>query len=125
MKQKNIQYCVLITCALLSTSAFNWHHKLGHPSLPLFQSLIKQFDLPVIKPIHVDCESCHKAKRQKLSFPLSCTTTSAPFELLHLDVWGPTPLFLLSKGFDIICLLLMISLGFLGYFPCIINVMLK
>lgn len=83
---------MLITCALLSTSAFNWHHKLGHPSLPLFQSLIKQFDLPVIKPIHVDCESCHKAKRQKLSFPLSCTTTSALFELLHLDVWGPTPI---------------------------------
>lgn len=78
---------------LLSTrsSALEWHNKLGHPSLPLFTHLVQQYALPVSKPYSVNCISCNVSKSHKLAFPLSINKTTAPFELLHMDVWGPAP----------------------------------
>ena len=34
-------------------------------------------------------EICYKSKKQRLSFPVSITSSSKPFQLLHLDTWGP------------------------------------
>ncbi|KAE8731176.1 Detected protein of unknown function [Hibiscus syriacus] len=35
------------------------------------------------------CNVCPLAKQTRLSFPLSCTRSSIPFELIHIDLWGP------------------------------------
>ena len=35
------------------------------------------------------CEVCHRAKQKKLSYHLRPKLCSTPFELLHIDVWGP------------------------------------
>jgi len=35
------------------------------------------------------CAICPKARQQRLPFPLSTITTSFPFELVHVDTWGP------------------------------------
>lgn len=35
------------------------------------------------------CEVCHRAKQKKLSYHLHPKLCSQPFELLHIDVWGP------------------------------------
>lgn len=75
-----------------SDTAMMWHSRLGHPSLSLFQSLIKQYSLLVSKPLEVNCSCCNKAKSHKLQFPLSVSHTTAPFQLVHMDVWGPSPI---------------------------------
>lgn len=36
--------------------------------------------------------ACNKGKSHRLAFPVSLTHTSAPFELIHADVWGPAPI---------------------------------
>lgn len=35
------------------------------------------------------CEICHKAKQTRLPFPVRTNITTARFELVHMDVWGP------------------------------------
>lgn len=77
---------------VFTSSATLWHRKLGHPSVPLFQSLVKQFDLPVIGSLDVQCYSCNKVKSHKLAFPISTTKSALPFDLVHTDVWGPAPI---------------------------------
>ncbi|XP_068663021.1 uncharacterized protein [Aristolochia californica] len=46
-------------------------------------------------PLH-DCVGCHLGKQCHLPFTLRHSVTSSPFDLVHFDVWGPTPVS--SKG---------------------------
>lgn len=75
-----------------TSSTMLWHQRLGHPSSTLFLPLIKQLALPVPKLAQVQCTSCHVAKSHKLQFPLSVSHSSVPFQLVHADVWGPSPI---------------------------------
>ncbi|CAA7044030.1 unnamed protein product [Microthlaspi erraticum] len=66
-----------------------WHRRLGHPSykvlsaLPVFNSF--KFDFS-----HVNsCDICFRAKQTRGVFQDSLNNTSAPFDLIHCDVWGP------------------------------------
>lgn len=81
-----------------SSPAMQWHQKLGHPSLPLMHALIKQQHLHVSLPSDLQCSCCNQAKSHKLVFPLSETHSTAPFDLVHMDVWGPAPI-PSNKGF--------------------------
>lgn len=70
-----------------------WHQKLDHPSFSLFSALIKQQGLPVSKSHVINCSFCNMAaKSHKLQFPKSETFSTVPFQLLHMDVWGPSPI---------------------------------
>ncbi|KAL0400903.1 UNVERIFIED_CONTAM: Retrovirus-related Pol polyprotein from transposon TNT 1-94 [Sesamum latifolium] len=64
-----------------------WHHRLGHAS---FQSIkhISDFNITVTLP-ESPCDVCHKSKQSRLSFPLSNSQAQKPFELVHMDLWGP------------------------------------
>ncbi|GMI78284.1 hypothetical protein HRI_001497700 [Hibiscus trionum] len=69
-------------------SPFEEHCRLGHPSLPSLKKLCPQFSS--LKSL--DCESCQFAKHHRLSSsPRFNNRASAPFELVHSDVWGPSP----------------------------------
>lgn len=35
------------------------------------------------------CDSCYLAKQSRLPFPFSTSSTAFPFELVHIDIWGP------------------------------------
>ncbi|KAL0437101.1 UNVERIFIED_CONTAM: Retrovirus-related Pol polyprotein from transposon RE1 [Sesamum radiatum] len=35
------------------------------------------------------CDACHKAKQSRLSFPISQSQSVKPFDLVHMDLWGP------------------------------------
>ncbi|XP_062090707.1 retrovirus-related Pol polyprotein from transposon TNT 1-94 isoform X3 [Humulus lupulus] len=73
-------------------SAFEAHCRLGHPSLPLLKKLCPQYS----KVSSLDCESCQFAKHHRVSLsPRVNKRASVPFELVHSDVWGPSPI--LSK----------------------------
>jgi transposase InsO family protein len=38
------------------------------------------------------CKHCALGKMTQLSFPISCTHTTEPLQLVHSDVWGPAPI---------------------------------
>jgi len=66
-----------------------WHLRLGHPSHGTLQRISNMF--PFIQSNkHQACDSCHFAKQRKLPFPLSNTRSSHIFEMIHVDIWGPT-----------------------------------
>ena len=61
---------------------------MGHLSLPLLKKLCPQFT----SFLSLDYESCQFAKHHCLSYsPIVNKQASAPFELVHYDVWGPCP----------------------------------
>ncbi|PKU66248.1 Retrovirus-related Pol polyprotein from transposon TNT 1-94 [Dendrobium catenatum] len=82
-----------------NTSAFHtnlrsaqlWHARLGHPHNRLLTILANK--IPEIKNVSssVSCTSCTMAKCHKFSFNKTTSVTSHPFDLIHSDVWGPSP----------------------------------
>ena len=67
---------------------FDLHCRLGHPPLPLLKKLYPQFSCLS----SLNCESCQYAKRHRVHLsPRVNKQASAPFELVHSDVWGPCP----------------------------------
>ncbi|CAN0901456.1 Retrovirus-related Pol polyprotein from transposon TNT 1-94, partial [Linum grandiflorum] len=65
-----------------------WHHRLGHVShskTPFLKKLN-----PAVETFHsVPCDVCHYARQKRLPFPISTSVTSQPFDLIHVDLWGP------------------------------------
>ena len=67
-----------------TTSSLLWHHHLGHPC---FDKLKKT--LPWLSLTHFVCESCQLDKHHQSSYSSrDGIPSSAPFDLLHCDVWG-------------------------------------
>lgn len=69
--------------------AMLWHLRLGH--VPIQKLLTMNLNL---KSRHTSntqtiCVTCPMAKLTKLPFPHSQSHASYPFELLHIDIWGP------------------------------------
>ena len=70
------------------TTPFETHCQLSLPSLPLLKKLCSRFS----SLLSLNCESCQFAKHHRLrSSPRVNKQASAPFELVHSDVWGPCP----------------------------------
>ena len=74
-----------------------WHHRLGHLCGSRLSSLVQQ---GVLGRVHVDvgfhCKGCKLGKHIQLPYPSSTTCSNRPFDLVHSDVWGPSPF--VSKG---------------------------
>ena len=72
-----------------------WHRRLGHTSLHTISKLITKDlvkGLPKLK-IEFDqvCDVCQLGKQTRGSFKSkNMVSTSRPFELLHMDLFGPT-----------------------------------
>ena len=71
------------------TTPFETHCRLSHPSLPLLKKSCPQFS----SLSSLECESCQFAKHHRLhSSPTVDKRASAPFELVHSNVWGSCPI---------------------------------
>ncbi|XP_058005394.1 retrovirus-related Pol polyprotein from transposon RE1 [Hevea brasiliensis] len=67
------------------SDSYLWHQRLGHASESTFSHIAKiKFN-----GNHFSCDICPLAKQQRLPFPKSTINSSAIFQLLHLDLWGP------------------------------------
>ena len=83
---------VVSAAATTTTSSPDlWHARLGHPSLSRLQLLASQGHLGSVQFSKFDCTSCHFGKQTKLPFNKSDSFSSAPFDLIHSDIWGPAP----------------------------------
>jgi len=72
------------TCPLIDLNVL--HARLGHFSLSKMQHI------PCCKPFlnnSFTCETCTLAKFHRLPFNKSIISTKFPFQLVHMDLWGP------------------------------------
>ena len=65
---------------------------MGHASLQRVQFLASQGHLGSVNFQSFDCVSCRLGKQTHLSFNKSESFSSAPFYLVHSDIWGPAPI---------------------------------
>ena len=71
----------------IKSSAIDWHHRLGHPSLAIFNKLVSQFHLNVAHSSTFHCNACHCNKSHKLPFCQSTLISTKPLELIYTDLW--------------------------------------
>ena len=65
-----------------------WHSRLGYPSDVKLQSLSNVF--PFLQNCCAkQCTVCPLAKQKRLPFPFNNKMCDFPFDLVHMDVWGP------------------------------------
>ena len=76
-----------------STESFDlWHSRLGHPHRQVLNKIAQQQHIPLSSAPSSPCQSCQLGKFSKLPFASVEHKTSAPFQILHSDVWGPSPI---------------------------------
>ncbi|GFZ16856.1 hypothetical protein Acr_26g0001260 [Actinidia rufa] len=63
----------------------------GHVSLGRLRFLVSQGVLGPTVNEHLDYQSCQLAKQPTLSFTKSTSVSSEPFDLVHSDIWRPSP----------------------------------
>ena len=75
------------------TSINGWHQRLGHPSSKVVARMITSFSLPISSNSSNshNCDSCSINKSHRLPFHKHGLNSSAPFDLIYTDVWGPSP----------------------------------
>ena len=77
-----------------STDTSLWHRRLGHMSEKGMKMLLSKGKLPELKSIDFDmCHSCILGKHKNVSFLKTGRTPKAEkLELVHTDLWGPSPI---------------------------------
>jgi hypothetical protein len=68
-----------------------WHCRLGHPSRDIVRGVVSKNNLPCANfdsSSSSVCDACACAKAHQLPYHLSSSTSSAPLQLIHSNVWG-------------------------------------
>ncbi|WKA04900.1 hypothetical protein VitviT2T_022897 [Vitis vinifera] len=80
------------TAAVSSLSSLAlWHSRLGHAPSSRVQQLVSRGLLGSVSKDNFDCTSCQLGKQPALPFNNSESISKSIFELIHSDVWGPSP----------------------------------
>ena len=66
-----------------------WHNRLGHVSDKRLELLKQNYSCIHLRKDH--CKACYMAKQKKLSFPNSDSHALKIFDIIHVDIWGPSP----------------------------------
>ncbi|CAI7882377.1 unnamed protein product [Closterium sp. NIES-53] len=93
------QVAASCSCQSLAHLTVLWHHRLGHLSLPRLRSMashILVLGLPCVFPslppsLAPPCTPCIAGLLRATPHSSSLFPATAPFQNLHLDVWGPAP----------------------------------
>jgi hypothetical protein len=73
-------------------SADIWHSRLMHCSSSLVSTIRRINDIPMSPTTSTFYSHCSKVKAHKLPFQPSTATTTAPLQVIHTDLWGPSPI---------------------------------
>jgi GAG-pre-integrase domain/Integrase core domain len=68
-----------------------WHRRLGHPSFGYMRKLSPTLFLGLNNEEFI-CETCIKVKSHRATYHASLNKSVIPFDLVHTDVWGPSPI---------------------------------
>ena len=75
-----------------SSDFYLWHSRLGHVSASHSQFLGSTRALGQLNSHDIsNCSVCKLTKFSALPFNKSVSVSHAPFDLVHSDVWGPSP----------------------------------
>ena len=79
------------------------HQRMGHPSFYLlkhmYSHLFKNIDISTIV-----CDACQLGKFKRTTFPPTDHRKTIPFQLIHFEVWGPSPQTdILGKRYFLVC----------------------
>ena len=67
-----------------------WLSRLGHPNRLVLNKVLSQLNINVSSYAVVKfCDACQYGKLHQASFPPTLLHTTAPFQIIHSDVWGP------------------------------------
>lgn len=103
---------ISINSFCISSLSKLWHSRLGHPSDSKLHSLVQV--LPISqKDRNQDCMIYTMAKQKRFHFPFNNYFFDSPFELVHIDGWGPYSI-PTSEGFKYILWIMLVEP--LGYF---------
>ena len=69
-----------------------WHAHLGHASISRVKQLVSRGLLGSISNKSFDCKPCQFGKQTALPFNNNVSHALSPFDLIHSDVWGPSPI---------------------------------
>ena len=76
-----------------SVSIDIWHQRLGHPSSRVLSQVVSSCNLPIVMKSKLPfCTACKLGKSHALPFPLSDSQCTKPLELIHSNLWEPSPL---------------------------------
>lgn len=69
-----------------------WHRRLGHPASPITIRILQDNNLAIDTniPSSSICNACQLGKAHQLPFGSSQHVSTAPLQLIHTDVWGPS-----------------------------------
>ena len=67
-----------------------WNRRLGHASFGYLKKLLPYL-FSGVSESDFHCNDCTLAKSHRTSYHLSFNKRTVPFELVHSDVWGPSP----------------------------------
>lgn len=71
-----------------------WHKRLGHLNFASISHIsnTNMIQVSAGKKLHVVCSVYQMSKSCRLPFHLSKELSIAPFDKIHCDLWGPTPI---------------------------------
>ena len=69
-----------------------WHSRLGHASISKVKQLVSSGLLGSVSNKSFDCMPCQFGKQTALPFNNSVSHALSSFDLIHYDVWGPSPI---------------------------------
>ena len=72
-----------------------WHHRLGHPSNKVLSNALSSIDVYSTSnnsDTVTHCKHCLNGKMHQLPLNTFDFQASKPLELIHSDVWGPSPM---------------------------------
>ncbi|CAI5956031.1 unnamed protein product [Closterium sp. NIES-65] len=85
------------SCRSLAHETVLWHHRLGHPSVQRLRAMHSRYlvsglprVLPALPPSPAPtCLPCVEGRQRAAPHSSSFPPTTAPLQMLHMDVWGP------------------------------------
>ena len=69
-----------------------WNSRLGHASISRVKQLVSRGLLGSVSNKSFDCMTCQFGKQTALPFNNSVSHALSSFDLIHSDVWGPSPI---------------------------------
>ena len=83
--------CYSLRIEHLLSLAF-WHSRLGHAFIFRVKQLVSKGLLDSVSNKSFDCMLCQFGKQTALPFNNSVSHALSPVDLIHYDVWGPSPI---------------------------------
>ena len=112
-----VSFITSFACNNVSDLSMVWHRRLGHPNTQILSHVLNSGLLGNKDrySLSLECAFCKLGKSKILPFPLHASRASHYFDLIHSDVWGPSPMSSQEK-FKYYATLLMIIADYLGLF---------